>query len=41
MLYSSFNRTADSALIWQYGPSAQRIVVGITAGDPQAGVGVR
>lgn len=37
MLYSSFNRSADSALIWQYGPSAQRIVVGITAGDPQAG----
>ena len=37
MLYSSFNRTADSALIWQYGPSAQRIVVGITAGDPQPG----
>lgn len=35
MLYSSFNRTADSALIWQYGPSAQLIVVGITAGDPQ------
>ena len=37
MLYSSFNRTADSALIWQYGPSAQLIVVGITAGDPQPG----
>jgi hypothetical protein len=35
MLYSSFNRAADSALIWQYGPSAQFIVVGITAGDPQ------
>jgi hypothetical protein len=35
MLYSSFNRTADSALIWQYGPSAQLIVIGITAGDPQ------
>ncbi|HEY6290714.1 MAG TPA: hypothetical protein VI455_04020 [Terriglobia bacterium] len=35
MLYSSFNRAADSALIWQYGPSAQLIVVGITAGDPQ------
>ena len=35
MLYSSFNRTADSALIWQYGPSAQFIVVGITAGNPQ------
>lgn len=25
----------DSALIWQYGPSAQLIVLGITAGDPQ------
>ena len=37
MLYSSFNRTADSALIWQYGPSAQLIVVGITAGYPQPG----
>jgi hypothetical protein len=37
MLYSSFNRTADSALIWQYGPSAQLIVVGLTAGDPQPG----
>jgi hypothetical protein len=37
MLYSSFNRTADSALIWQYGPSAQLIAVGITAGDPQPG----
>jgi hypothetical protein len=37
MLYSSFNRTADSALIWQYGPSAQRIVVGIAVGDPQPG----
>jgi hypothetical protein len=35
MLYSSFNRTADSALIWQYGRSAQLIVIGITAGDPQ------
>jgi hypothetical protein len=37
MLYSSFHRAADSALIWQYGPSAQLIVVGITAGDPQPG----
>jgi len=35
MLYSSFNRSADSALIWQYGPSAQLIAVGVTAGDPQ------
>ncbi|MGB6430593.1 MAG: hypothetical protein WBF06_08400 [Candidatus Acidiferrales bacterium] len=37
MLYSSYNLAADSALIWQYGPSAQGIVVGITAGEPQAG----
>jgi hypothetical protein len=36
MQYSSFNRTADSALIWQYGPSAQLIVVGITDSDPAA-----
>jgi hypothetical protein len=35
MLYSSFHRSAASALIWQYGPSAQLIVVGITAGNPQ------
>lgn len=34
MLYSSFNRALDSALIWQYGPSAQAIVVGVTAGEP-------
>jgi hypothetical protein len=37
MLYSSFNRAADSALIWQYGPSAQLIAIGITEGDPQPG----
>jgi hypothetical protein len=37
MLYSSYNRAADSALIWQYGPSAQLIVVGVTVGDPQPG----
>ena len=37
MLYSSYDRIADSALIWQYGPSAQLIVVGVTAGDPQPG----
>ena len=37
MLYSSFNRPLDSALVWQYGPSAQLIVVGVTAGDPQPG----
>jgi hypothetical protein len=34
MLYSSYNRAADSALIWQYGPFAQLIVVGVTVGDP-------
>ncbi len=37
MLYSSFNHRADSAVIWQYGPSAQAIVVGSTAPDPQPG----
>ena len=37
MLYSSFNHRADSAVIWQYGPSAQAIVVGSTAGDSQPG----
>ncbi len=36
MLYSSFHHSADSALIWQYGPSAQLIVVGVTAGDPES-----
>ena len=35
MLYSSFHRSADSALIWEYGPSAQYIVVGVTDGKPQ------
>lgn len=34
MLYSSFHRSADSALIWEYGPSAQYIVVGVTDGIP-------
>jgi hypothetical protein len=37
MLYSSFNHRADSAVIWQYGPSAQIIVVGTTSGDNQPG----
>ena len=37
MLYSSYNRPADSAVIWQYGPSAQLIATGVTAGDPQPG----
>ncbi len=36
MLYSSFNHLADSAIIWQYGPSAQLIAVGSTAGDPES-----
>lgn len=35
MLYSSFHRSADSALIWEYGPSAQYIAVGVTDGKPQ------
>ena len=37
MLYSSFNHPADSAIVWQYGPSAQLIAVGSTAGDTTAG----
>ena len=36
MTYTSFNHTIDSALIWAYGPDAQVIVVGSTAGDPTA-----
>ena len=40
MLYSSYNRPADSAVIWQYGPSAQLIATGVTAGDPQPGARV-
>ena len=35
MIYSSYNRSADSGLIWQYGPSAQLVAVGVTPGDPQ------
>ncbi len=34
MTYTSFNHTLDSALIWNYGPEAQLVAVGSTAGDP-------
>jgi len=34
MIYTSFNQAMDSATIWQYGPDAQAIAVGSTAGDP-------
>jgi hypothetical protein len=34
MTYSSFNHPVDSALIWEYGPEAQLLAVGSTAGDP-------
>ena len=34
MLYSSFQHAAGSALVWKYGPEAQTIAVGSTAGDP-------
>jgi hypothetical protein len=33
MTYTSFNRSLDSALIWVYGPDAQGIAVGSTAGS--------
>jgi hypothetical protein len=33
MLYTSFNPGLDSALIWVYGPEAQAIAVGSTAGS--------
>jgi hypothetical protein len=32
MLYTSFNQSLDSALIWVYGPDAQAITVGSTTG---------
>jgi hypothetical protein len=35
MTYTSFNRAIDSALIRAYGPEAQLLAVGSTAGDPQ------
>lgn len=33
MLYTSFNPSLDSALIWVYGPDAQGIAVGIVSGS--------
>jgi hypothetical protein len=36
MLYTSFNPTLDSALIWVYGPEAQAIAVGSTSGPESA-----
>jgi len=35
MAYTSFNHAIDSALIWEYGPEAQIVAVGSTAGDPE------
>ena len=32
MIYTSFNKRLDSALIWVYGPDAQAIAVGVTSG---------
>jgi len=32
MVYTSFRPALDSALIWEYGPEAQAIVIGITVG---------
>jgi len=37
MTYSSFNRAIDSALVWAYGPDAQVLAVGSTAGDADPG----
>jgi hypothetical protein len=37
MLYTSFARRFDSALIWKFGPDAQAIAVGSTAIDPNGG----
>lgn len=34
MLYTSFNHTMDSAVVWKYGPQAQAIAVGSTKNDP-------
>ena len=33
MIYTSFNKRLDSALIWVYGPEAQAIAVGVTSGS--------
>jgi hypothetical protein len=38
MLYTSFNHEVGAAIIWQYGPDAQAIAVGSTAGSGDAGV---
>jgi hypothetical protein len=37
MIYTRFNHAMDSAMIWQYGPDAQVVTVGSTAGDPATG----
>jgi len=34
MVYSSFNHAMDSAMVWEYGPRAQVIVVGSTKSNP-------
>jgi len=34
MLYTSFNHTMDSAVVWKYGPEAQAIAIGSTKSDP-------
>lgn len=34
MLYTSFNHSMDSAVIWKYGPEAQTIAVGSTKSEP-------
>ena len=36
MLYTSFNPKLDSAMIWEYGPEAQAIAVGVTASSGDA-----
>lgn len=36
MLYTSFNHTMDSAIIWKYGPEAQVVAVGSTESDPKS-----
>lgn len=37
MTYTSFNHAIDSALVWEYGPEAQILAVGSTAGDAEPG----
>ncbi|HUA16883.1 MAG TPA: hypothetical protein VMG31_16435 [Verrucomicrobiae bacterium] len=41
MVYSSFNHALDGALIWAYGPDAQTIAVGSTAGSGDAAIDAR